>query len=96
MKRADITPFPKEEKSNDKKNFRPISVLPAGSKIFVRILHKQISSHITTGRMICKNVQKRPHYGRCITADLLFSATREGTGDQMTKIHDFFGLGFEC
>ena len=46
MKRADITPFPKEEKSNDKKNFRPISVLPAGSKIFERILHKQISSHI--------------------------------------------------
>ena len=46
MKRADITPFPNEEKSNDKKNFRPISVLPAGSKIFERILHKQISSHI--------------------------------------------------
>ena len=46
MKQADIIPFPKEEKSNDKKNFRPISVLPAGSKFFERILHKQISSHI--------------------------------------------------
>ena len=51
----------------------------------------------TTGPMICKNVQQKlPHYGCCITADFLFSAIREGMGDQITKIHDFSGLGFQC
>ena len=46
MKLADVAPVPKEEQSTSKDKFRPISVLPPGSKIFERILHKQISNHI--------------------------------------------------
>ena len=45
---ADITPVPKEEHCTYKERFRPISVLPAGSKVFERILHKQISTYIDT------------------------------------------------
>ena len=46
MKLADITPIFKKDESFCKENYRPISCLPAGSKVFERILHKQISSYI--------------------------------------------------
>ena len=46
MKLADITPIFKKDESFSKENYRPVSCLPAGSKVFERILHKQISSYI--------------------------------------------------
>ena len=45
MKSADITTI---FKRHDKENYRSISCLPAGSKIFERILHKQIASYMDT------------------------------------------------
>ena len=48
MKLADIIHVPKEEHCTYKEPFRPINVLPAGSKVFERILHKQISTYIGT------------------------------------------------
>ena len=41
MKLADITPIFKKDESFSKENYRPVSCLPAGSKVFERILHKQ-------------------------------------------------------
>ena len=46
MKLADITPIFKKDESFSKENYRPVSCLPAGSKVFERILHKQISTYI--------------------------------------------------
>ena len=43
LKLADVTPIIKKELSRAK-NYRPVSVLPVVSKIFERILHRQVSS----------------------------------------------------
>ena len=43
LKVADVTPVFKKDDSTNVKNYRPISVLPANSKIFERIMHDQIS-----------------------------------------------------
>ena len=42
LKTADITPVHKKGEFTNKKNYRPISVLPSVSKIFERIMHSQI------------------------------------------------------
>jgi len=42
---ADINPIYKNISRNDKSNYRPISVLPNLSKVYERILSKQISSY---------------------------------------------------
>ena len=46
LKKADITPIFKKDNPLDKKNYRPISVLPVVSKLFERILQKQINAFI--------------------------------------------------
>ena len=46
MKNADLTPVHKKDKDTDEKTYRPVSGLPAGSKIFERIMHKQIGGYI--------------------------------------------------
>ena len=48
MKLADITPVHKKDDKNDKSKYRPISGLPLGSKIFEKIIHKQIGKCIGT------------------------------------------------
>ena len=44
MKLADVTPIFKKDDNTSKKNYRPISILSAFSKVFERILAKQISN----------------------------------------------------
>ena len=48
LKCADVTPLPKNGPTNTRTNFRPISVLPTVSKLFERIMDKQIVAYITT------------------------------------------------
>ena len=48
MKLADITPIHKKNGTILKENYRQISCLSAGSKVYERILHKQISKHFET------------------------------------------------
>ena len=48
LKCADITSLPKNGPSNTRTNFRPISVLPTVSKLFERIMDKQIVAYITS------------------------------------------------
>ena len=45
LKLADIAPIFKKGDATNVKNYRPISILPATSKIFERLLQKQISFH---------------------------------------------------
>ena len=45
LKEAYVTPIHKKSSKTKKKNYRPISILPALSKVFERLLHKQISNH---------------------------------------------------
>ncbi len=51
-KSANITPIFKEGDRGDPANYRPISVLPAISKILERIVHSQLYDHITTYNLL--------------------------------------------
>ena len=44
LKEADITPIHKKGKKDKKENYRPVSILPVLSKIFERIMFKQMSA----------------------------------------------------
>ena len=46
LKKADVTPIFKKDDPTKAKNYRPVSVLPVVSKVFERIMHKQISEYI--------------------------------------------------
>jgi len=46
LKLADVSPIFKKNDSTLSKNYRPVSVLPTVSKVFERLMQKQISSHI--------------------------------------------------
>ena len=46
LKRADITPVFKKDDPTKSKNYRPVSVLPGISKIFERLMRKQISFYV--------------------------------------------------
>ena len=46
LKLADITPIFKKDDATLAKNYRPISVLPSVSKVFERLIQKQLLSHI--------------------------------------------------
>ena len=48
MKLADITPVHKKDDVTNKSNYRLISGLPSGSKLFERIIQKQIAIYIET------------------------------------------------
>ena len=43
---ADITPVHKKDDTTNKSNYRPISGLPSGSKIFERIIQRQIGHYM--------------------------------------------------
>ena len=47
LKLADITPIYKKKNLQAKENYRPVSVLPVLSKVFERLMQKQINSFIT-------------------------------------------------
>ena len=48
LKLADVSPIFKKEDSFKKENYRPVSILPHMSKVFERILCKQIDTFMTT------------------------------------------------
>ena len=48
MKLADISPAHKKDDFTNKSNYRPFSGLPAGSKIFGRIIQGQIGRYMET------------------------------------------------
>ena len=48
LKLADVSPIFKKEDSFKKENYRPVSILPHMSKVFERILYKQIDTFMTT------------------------------------------------
>ena len=48
LKVADITPVFKKDDATSVKNYRPVSVLPVVSKIYERIIQRQIINHIDT------------------------------------------------
>ena len=46
LKIANITPVHKKDEPTDKKNYRPVSVLPLLSKVFERLLYDQLSDYL--------------------------------------------------
>ena len=45
MKNADVIPIYKKDSRSDKENYRPVSILPNISKVFERLLFKQLYNH---------------------------------------------------
>ena len=48
LKLADVTPIFKKDDATCAKNYRPVSVLPAASKVYERLIEKQIASILKT------------------------------------------------
>ena len=48
LKLPDVSPIFKKENSFKKQNYQPVSILPRMSKVFERILYKQIDTFMTT------------------------------------------------
>ena len=46
LKYADLTPIHKKDDTTNKKNYRPISLLPATAKIFEKLMQKQIGAYM--------------------------------------------------
>ena len=46
LRLVDVPPIFKMQELSRAMNYRPVSVLPSVSKIFERILHKQVSSYV--------------------------------------------------
>ena len=46
LKAADVSPIFKKDDPQKSKNYRPVSVLPVVSKVFERLLYKQMSLHV--------------------------------------------------
>ena len=58
LKKADVTPIFKKDNPTKAKNYRPVSVLPVISKVFERIMRKQISEYIISSyRHICVAIE---------------------------------------
>ena len=45
FKFANVTPVFKQDSRNQKDNYRPISILPIISKIFDKLIYRQLSNH---------------------------------------------------
>ena len=53
-KRAEVIPLFKDGSKTDPSNYRPISVLPAASKILEKCVHKQVYSYLTECEVLSK------------------------------------------
>ena len=55
LKNANVTPVHKKDDPTDKTNFRPISVLPLLSKVFERVIYKQLGKYVDTflNKLLC-------------------------------------------
>ena len=67
LKRAEVTPIFKKEDSTNVMNYRPVSVLPVMSKVFERIMQKQINAYIEKffSPYLC-GFRKGLWYARCL------------------------------
>lgn len=54
LKSAKITPIHKTGNKQDPGNYRPISVLPAVSKIFEKVIHRRLDNFLTTNQILTK------------------------------------------
>ena len=55
MKLAKIIPLYKKDDKRDFSNYRPISILPSISKVFEKIMHKQMYEYFTENKLLYKS-----------------------------------------
>ena len=58
LKKAHVTPIPKEEDKCNLSNYRPISVFPVISKVFEKVAYTQLYYHLENNSILHKQ-----HYG---------------------------------
>ena len=54
-KTARVTPIFKDGKTDEKSNYRPISILPVVSKLFERIVFNQLHQYLNRISLLCKS-----------------------------------------
>lgn len=69
-KTAHVIPLPKVKNPNELKDLRPISILPALSKVFERVLYNQLKVHVQTYSIIPDNQSGFRSMHSCTTAVL--------------------------
>ena len=68
LKRARISPIFKQGNANEVSNYRPISILPAVSKVFERAMADQILEHVTSNNLLLKHQSAYKPYHSTQTA----------------------------
>ena len=66
LKLGNLTPIYKKDDPLDKSNYRPVSILPLLSKVYERIIYKQLSQHAEQflNKILC-GFRKTRKYPRC-------------------------------
>ena len=66
LKLGNLTPIYKKDDLLDKSNYRPVSILPLLSKVYERIIYKQLSQHAEQflNKILC-GFRKTRKYPRC-------------------------------
>ena len=87
-KSATITPLYKDGDKDDPANYRPISILPAISKILERLIHSQLYDHIDVNKLL-SNAQfgfRKGHSTSSCILNLLDSIYKNIEGNKLTGV----------
>ncbi|XP_062704412.1 uncharacterized protein LOC134286758 [Aedes albopictus] len=98
-KKAIVTPIPKKSNPVEPKDFRPISVLPAMSKILEKILLAQINTHLATEPFFAKHQSgyRRSHSTTTALAKVTHDVYRNlDNGYCTVMVLIDFSLAFNC
>ena len=80
FKQANVTPIFKERAKHELDNYRPVSVLPICSKVFERLVHRQISQQLEEKELLSPTpFGFRKNRNMELAATLLLDKIRENT-----------------
>ena len=76
LKEANVTPIFKKDDPLDKENYRPVSILPLLSKVFEKLIYKQLSNYIEFFEFYTLWFSKHAEYPTCFIQVTSFLAKR--------------------
>ena len=76
LKEASVTPIFKKDDPLDKENYRPVSILPLLSKVFEKLIYKQLSNYTEFFEFYTLWLSKGTQYPTCFIQITPFLAKR--------------------